>query len=114
MRIKAIPVFNEFDVWEPYKADQRIRNLSLYLVEASEFDLFFDKRYNLCYGHFLKQVRQKHIARGVKHPSLVKKVNYQQLVEELWKTQISEDFEEDQILKKDRSKLQLWDAGKAD
>jgi hypothetical protein len=100
MRIKAVPVFNEFDVWEPYKRGQRIRNLSLYLVEASEFDLFFNKRYNLCYGHFLKQVRQQHIVLGVKHPSLVKKVNYQQLVEELWKTQISEDFEEDQILKK--------------
>ena len=42
MRIKAIPVFNEFDVWQPYNGEA-IRKLSLYIVEASEFDLFFNK-----------------------------------------------------------------------
>ena len=36
----------------------------------------------------------------VKHPSVIKKVNYRGLVEELWKTPISEDPEEDQVLKK--------------
>ena len=39
MRIKAIPVFNEFDVWQPYNGEA-IRKLSLYVVEATEFDLF--------------------------------------------------------------------------
>ena len=39
MRIKAVPVFNEFDVWQPYRDGEAVRNLSLYIVEASEFDL---------------------------------------------------------------------------
>jgi hypothetical protein len=42
MRIKAVPVFNEFDTWEPYDG-QPIKTLSLYMVEASEFDLFLNK-----------------------------------------------------------------------
>jgi hypothetical protein len=35
---------------------QPLRDLSLYLVEAKELDLFFNKRYCLCYGLFLKQL----------------------------------------------------------
>ncbi len=40
MRIKAMPVLNEFDTWEPC-AGHAIKKSSLYVVEASEFDLFF-------------------------------------------------------------------------
>ncbi|MFM7988852.1 MAG: hypothetical protein ACKPKO_57015 [Candidatus Fonsibacter sp.] len=57
MRIKSIPVFNEFDPWQYYKPVEPIKNMSLYIVEASSFDLFFNKRYNLFYGYFLKQLR---------------------------------------------------------
>ncbi len=55
MRIKAIPVFNEFDTWEPY-GGQAIKKLSLYVVEASEFDLFFNKQHSLVYGCLRKQL----------------------------------------------------------
>ncbi len=101
MRINLIPVFNEFDLWQPYNsAEEPVRNLSLYLVEASEFDLFLNRRYCLVYGQFLKQLPKEVSVKAVKHPSMIKKVNYRALVEELWKTPISEDPEEDQTLKK--------------
>ena len=48
MRIRAIPVFKEFDTWQLYKPDEPINNMSLYIVEANSFDLFFNKRYTLC------------------------------------------------------------------
>lgn len=74
--------------------------MSLYIVEASSFDLFLNKRYNLCYGYFLKQLKQRHAIKAVKHPSIIKKVDYKGLVEELWRTPISDDPEEDAVLKK--------------
>ena len=77
-----------------------LKNLSLYVVEASEFDLFFNKQYNLVYGCFLKQLPVMPNIRAVKHPSVIKKVDNARLVTELWGTGISEDLGEDQILKK--------------
>ena len=74
--------------------------MSLYIVEASSFDLFFNQRYNLCYGYFLKQLKQRHAIRAAKHPSIINKVSYTNLVEELWRTPISDDPEEDGVLKK--------------
>jgi hypothetical protein len=69
-------------------------------MEASSFDLFFDKnkKYNLCYGYFLKQLRQRPSIKNVKHPSIIKKVNYREIIEELRRTPISDDTEEDQVL----------------
>ena len=58
MRIRSIPVFNEFDAWQAYRPEEPINHMSLYIVEASSFDLFLNKRYNLCYGYFLKQLKQ--------------------------------------------------------
>ena len=58
------------------------------------------REYNLCYGYFLKQLKNCHIIRAVKHPSIIKKVRYKDLVEELWKTPISDDAKEDAVLKK--------------
>ena len=60
MKIKATPVFNEFDTWQAYKTEEPINNMSLYIVEANSFGLFFNKKYNLCYGYFLKLLRQRH------------------------------------------------------
>jgi len=54
----------------------------------------------LCYGYFLKQLKQSHAIRAAKHPSIIKKVSYKDLVEELWKTPISDDPEEGSVLKK--------------
>ncbi|MFM7891719.1 MAG: hypothetical protein ACKO8V_07480, partial [Actinomycetota bacterium] len=67
-------------------------------MEASSFDLFFNKKYNLCYGYFLKQMKNCHEIKAVKHPSIIK-VSYKGLVEELWRTPISNDPEEDAVLK---------------
>ena len=36
--------------------EEPLRSLSLYLIEAKGFGLFFSKRYSLCYGSFLKQL----------------------------------------------------------
>ena len=40
MRIKAVPIFNEFDLWQPYIHGEPIRGLGLYLVESSACSLF--------------------------------------------------------------------------
>ncbi|MFM7858826.1 MAG: hypothetical protein ACKO96_44605, partial [Flammeovirgaceae bacterium] len=100
MRIKSIPVFNEFDTWQAYKPEEPLKNISLYIVEASSFDLFFNKKYNLCYGYFLKQMQKCHEIKAVKHPSAIKNVSYRSLVEELWRTPINDDPEEGGVLKK--------------
>ena len=116
MKINAIPCFNEFDTWEPYTGNQPLKDLSMYLVETKEFDLYFNKRYNQCYGYFLKQIiaqtvelstginaskkENNLLIHAVKHPSVIKKVNYKQMVLELWKTTISDDPQEDAALKK--------------
>ena len=73
MRIKSIPVFNEFDTWQAYKPAEPIKNMSLYIVEASSFDHFFNKKYNLCYGYFLKQMNNCPEIKAVKHPSIINK-----------------------------------------
>ncbi len=103
MRIQFVPVFNEFDIWKPYGLQEPIRSSSLYMVEVGHFDLFFNRRYNFCYGTFLKDIKEKksqHFkAHMVTHPSIVKRVSYKKIVEELWKTNISEDPTEDAILK---------------
>ncbi|MFM7984491.1 MAG: hypothetical protein ACKPKO_34715, partial [Candidatus Fonsibacter sp.] len=69
MRIKSIPVFKEFDTWQACKPEEPIKNMSLYIVEASSFYLVFNKKYNLCYGYFLKQMKNCHEIKAVKHPS---------------------------------------------
>ncbi len=104
MRIQFVPVFSELDSWKPYDLQEPIRKPSLYVVEVGHFDLFFNRHYNLCYGTFLKEIKEKksqHFkVHMVKHPSVVKRVGYRKLAEELWKTYISEDPAEDAILKK--------------
>ncbi|MFM7984865.1 MAG: hypothetical protein ACKPKO_36650, partial [Candidatus Fonsibacter sp.] len=106
MRIRSIPVFNEFDTWQYYMPEEPINNMSLNIVEANTCDLFFNTRYNLCHGYFMKQMQQRqvikhvHEIQAVKHPSIINKVSYRSLVEELWTTPISDDPEEDAVLKK--------------
>ncbi|MFM7977887.1 MAG: hypothetical protein ACKPKO_01115 [Candidatus Fonsibacter sp.] len=65
MRIRSVPVFNEFDTWQYYKPEKPIKNMSLYIVEANTFDLFFNNRYNLCYGYVLKQMQQRQVIKHV-------------------------------------------------
>ena len=52
-RITQIPVFNEFDNFRAYQGES-IDDLTLYVVRAEKHDLFFNRRYNLCYGMFIK------------------------------------------------------------
>ena len=69
-------------------------------MEAPEFDVFFNKQYNLVYGCFSKELPTLPTIKAVKRPSVIKKVDYAKLVTELWGTTISDDSEEDQTLKK--------------
>ena len=70
------------------------------MVEATEFDLFFNMRYNLVYGCVLKQLPTLPTIRAVKDPSVIKKLDYANSVTDLWGTTLSGDDKEDQKLKK--------------
>ena len=73
--------------------------------------MFFNKRFNLCYGLFLKtfvsitlngtvcKTSRALDILAVKQPSFLKQVNYQKLIDELWKTKISDDKEMDNSVK---------------
>ena len=52
-QITEIPVFNVFDNFEKYKHEP-IEDLNLYVVKTRSLNMFFNKRYNLCYGKFIK------------------------------------------------------------
>ena len=84
MRIRAIPAFSEFGIWQAYRPDEPTKNLSLYVVGTSSFDLLFSKRYNICYGFFLKQLQRRPAINAVQHPSNIKKVSYRRIIVELW------------------------------
>ena len=67
-------------------------------------NMFLNKRFNLCYGILPKQNILKHLAIGltlaVKQPPFVKQVNYAMLIDELWKTMVSDNKEDDNLVKK--------------
>jgi hypothetical protein len=52
-KILMIPIFTIFDKWQEYSGEE-IKNFHLYVVESKEFNTFFNKSNNLCYGQFLK------------------------------------------------------------
>ncbi|MFM7978744.1 MAG: hypothetical protein ACKPKO_05460, partial [Candidatus Fonsibacter sp.] len=85
MKIKAIPVFSEFDTWQAYRPEAPINKMSPYIVETSSLDLFFNNIYNMCYCNFPKQLLQRHSIKSVKHGSIINKVNYREIIEELWR-----------------------------
>ena len=45
-QIKEIPLFNEFDIFKPYK-NEDIKQLGLYIVTSKNGNLFLNKTYNL-------------------------------------------------------------------
>ena len=51
--ITQIPIFNEFDTWKRYDS-YPIKELSLYKVTSNNINLFFNKRYCLVFGKYLK------------------------------------------------------------
>jgi len=51
-KIDRIPIFNEFDCFIRY-TNQEIGELNLYIIESTTFNIFCNKRFNLCYGRFI-------------------------------------------------------------
>ena len=102
-QIKEIPVFSEFDEWKPFGDDTHIEVLNLYMVQVYSSNIFFNKKYNLIYGKFLKTMIQNKTELKIicfKKPFYIHKVNYSDIVDELNETMISDDIEEDKSNKK--------------
>ena len=101
-QIKEIPVFSEFDDWKKWD-DTKIEDLNLYMVQVYSSNIFFNKKYNLVYGKFLKKLIENKIDLKIicsKKPYYIHKVNYSDIVEELNETMLSDDIEEDKSNKK--------------
>ena len=99
-KITKIPIFNQFDIRQEYKGE-KIQNFNLYTVRSKEFNVFFNKTKNVCYGQFLKYFPlDKLEILYDKKPSMLENVNYKELIDELYETQISEDPNENKQLQK--------------
>ena len=104
--IKHIPRFTEFDVFKPLTQDcdiNSLNNLTLYIVEVYEGNIFFNKKYNLIYGKFLKQLLKRDIKLKIlyyKQPNHVYKVNYKKIIDELYSTNISSNEDLNKQLQK--------------
>ena len=98
--ISKIPIFNEFDNFPPYD-NSKIQDDNLYIIEVNKLTLFFNKRFNLCYGSFLNKLKIKNVKIvAYKQPSFIRDVNYKNIIDDLYKTEISQNHEEDKYIKK--------------
>jgi len=97
-KITHIPIFNEFDSFQPYTG-QPIEDYSLYVIKAKSLNMMFNKDYNLCYGFFLKDFSDIEI-KAFKKPHTLKRVNYKKFVDDLFATPISDNKDEDNYIKK--------------
>ena len=110
--ITQVPVFNQFDVWKNYLKEMDFNTMSDYtlffvedcshcgIVKPSTF-LMFNKRYNLIYGKYLKQIDTNKLnILYYKTPSFIHEVNYNDYVKELWNKSISDEEELDKLIKK--------------
>ena len=110
MKIKEIPVFNQFDTWKVYDENVDINSLhelTLYYIETLDselgcpFRMLFNKKYCLIYGKFLKQYGMKRInILYYKQPSQIHKCNYKTIINDLWNGDISDNNKENKNLKK--------------
>ena len=88
--VKYIPKFTQFDIFRPFDEDcstDQINNLTLYIVEVYEGNIFFNKKYCLVYGKFLKKLLKHNIKLKIlwyKQPSNIHKVDYKKLIDELY------------------------------
>ena len=95
--ITKIPRFTQFDIFRPFNEScdiNQFHSLTLYIVEVYEGNLFFNKKYCLVYGKFLKQMLKDNVKLNIlwyKQPSKVFKVDYNKLIEELYTTKITSD-----------------------
>ena len=108
--VDKIPAFNQFDVWRNYyKEMDNMTDYTLFLLEDfskhvvakhSTF-LMFNKRYNLIYGKYSKQIETDKLNRlYYKTPSFIHEVNYDEIVKDLWNKNISDEEELDKLIKK--------------
>ena len=103
-QITKIPIFNAFDSWKAWDGTldiNKLSSLTLYKVEVSKADMFFNKKFNIIYGKFLRKMDLSNIKIiYYKQPSYIHKVNYKSIVDELWETQLGDDEEDDKQIKK--------------
>ena len=102
--INKIPIFNAFDSWKAWDGTldiNKLSSLTLYKVEVLKGNMFFNKKFNIIYGKFLRKMDLSNIKIiYYKIPSYIHKVNYKSIVDELWETQLGDDEEDDKQIKK--------------
>ena len=82
--ITYIPKFTQFDTFRPFDEDfnaSQLNNLTLYIVEMYEGNIFFNKKYCLVYGKSLKKRLKHNIKLKIlwyKQPSNIYKVDYKE------------------------------------
>ena len=103
-QITSIPIFNAFDSWKVWDGTldiNKLSSLTLYKVEVVKGNMFFNKKFNIIYGKFLRKMDLSNIKIiYYKIPSYIHKVNYKSIVDELWETQLGDDEEDDKQIKK--------------
>ena len=103
-QISKIPIFNAFDSWKVWDGTldiNKLSSLTLYKVEVSKGNMFFNKKFNIIYGVFLRKMDLSNIKIiYYKQPSYIHKVNYKSIVDELWETQLGDDEDDDKQIKK--------------
>ena len=86
--IKYMPKFTQFDIFRPFDEDcstDQFNNLTLYIVEVYEGSIFFNKKYCLVNGKFLKKLLKHNVKFKIlwyKQPSNI----YKKLIDELYAT----------------------------
>ena len=103
-QITSIPIFNAFDSWKVWDGTldiNKLSSLTLYKVEVLKGNMFFNKKFNIIYGKFLRKMDLSIIKIiYYKIPSYIHKVNYKSIVDELWETQLGDDEDDDKQIKK--------------
>ena len=75
----------------------------MYIVEVYEGNIFLNKKYNLIYGKFLKQLLKHDVKLKIlsyKQPNHIHKVNYKKITDELYSTKKSSDEDLNKQLQK--------------
>ena len=77
-------------------------------MEVYKANLFFNKRFCLCYGKFLKNVLNDDITiKYYKKPSFIYNCDYKKIVKDLFETHVSDDAQEDTKLKKEIANVNI-------
>ena len=111
MKVKEIPVFNQFDTWKVSDENVDLNSLQeidtifflklLILNFVVLFRMLFNKKNWFIYGKFLKQYGMNRInILYYKQPSQIHTCNYKTIIDDLWNGDISDDKKENINLKK--------------